>query len=207
MKSYSQNGQEEWVLEVLNNKQNGYFVDFGACDGLLFNNTFLLEKVHGWSGILCEPDKKFHPDLYANRGCNIDTRCVYARSNAKLKFVSVTDAEVLSTLQHYSYVQDEFSEKRKNNTVYDVETISLIDLLKFYNAPKTIDYLSIDTEGSEYDILRAFDFSAYDILTITVEHNWTENRQKMYDLLCSHNYKRVNTEKSKWDDWYIRNDL
>lgn len=204
MKSLSQNGQEDWVLSVLNNKKNGYFVDFGACDGLLFSNSYVLENDYNWQGIVCEPDKKFHAALFKNRKCDIDVRCVYARSKAKMKFISVTEFEELSTLEVYSFIKDEFFEKRKNNTTYEVETISLLDLLKEYNAPKTIDYLSIDTEGSEYDILNAFDFSAYDIRTITVEHNWTENRQKIYNLLSAHGYKRVHTEKSKWDDWYMK---
>ena len=85
-----------------------------------------------------------------------------------------------------------------------VETISLVDLLKKYNAPKHIDYLSIDTEGSEFDILENFDFNTYSFSVITCEHNYTPMRDKIYDLLTSKGYERKLTEVSRWDDWYIK---
>ena len=94
-----------------------------------------------------------------------------------------------------------------NNTKlkeYDVQTISLEDLLIKYSAPKKIDYLSIDTEGSEYEILSNFNFDAYDIRAITCEHNYMPEREQIYKLLTSKGYFRVDTDKSKWDDWYTK---
>ena len=88
-----------------------------------------------------------------------------------------------------------------------VNTISLIALLKKYNAPKEIDYLSVDTEGSELDILSAFDFNEYRFNCITIEHNFTENREKLKFLLEQNGYKRVFEHLSKWDDWYIAESL
>jgi hypothetical protein len=85
-----------------------------------------------------------------------------------------------------------------------VETVSLIDLLNTYNAPKNIDYLSIDTEGSEYEILEAFDFSKYRISIITCEHNFSKKREKIFKLLNKNGYQRVFQGLSRWDDWYIK---
>jgi hypothetical protein len=75
---------------------------------------------------------------------------------------------------------------------------------KKYNAPKSVDYLSIDTEGSEYEILSAFDFRAYDIQIITCEHNFTPMREKLFKLLTEQGYQRKFTQFSRWDDWYVR---
>ncbi len=80
-------------------------------------------------------------------------------------------------------------------------------MLKLYSAPKYIDYLSIDTEGSEYEILKAFDFSQYTFGFISVEHNYSELRAKIHDLLVQEGYTRVLSEVSMWDDYYISKKL
>lgn len=98
---------------------------------------------------------------------------------------------------------DHHREKRSGASTYEVRTISLVDLLALYKAPSVIDYLSIDTEGSELDILSAFDFSKYTVRLITVEHNYTSNRESIHALLARHGYHRVFSELSAWDDWYI----
>ena len=82
-------------------------------------------------------------------------------------------------------------------------TVSLEDLLDFYDAPKEIDYLSIDTEGSEFEILNSFNFNKYKIKIITVEHNWTENREKIFDHLTKNGFNRIHTDLTHCDDWYI----
>ncbi len=71
-------------------------------------------------------------------------------------------------------------------------------------APAEIDYLSIDTEGSELEILRAFDFDRWNVRLISVEHNHTPLRQPLYDLLTARGYVRKWPELSAFDDWYVR---
>lgn len=201
--SNSQLNQDLWVLYETNFKRKGFFVDFGSTDGKEINNTYLLEKNYDWTGIVCEPNPFYHENLKLNRNCNIDFKCVYSRSNANLKFLCVNNAEDLSTIGQYASL-DEHASKRRNSEVLNVSTISLLDLLDKYNAPKEIDYLSIDTEGSEYDILNAFDFDKYNFKLITVEHNYTHYREEIYKLLSSKGYSRVYMNYSQWDDWYIK---
>lgn len=194
--------QDLLVLFLLNNKKNGFFVEFGATDGVTLSNTFLLEKGYGWSGILAEPAKNWQTALRVNRNCTIDSRLVWEKSGEKLNFLEATDAE-LSTISIFRGL-DAHSESRKIKSEYFVETISLNDLLASYNAPNQIDYLSIDTEGSEFAILNKLNFSKYNFNVITVEHNFTETRQKLFKLLTSKGYKRIFEDFSQWDDWYIQ---
>jgi hypothetical protein len=86
-----------------------------------------------------------------------------------------------------------------------VETVTLSDLLKSHNAPTVIDFLSIDTEGSEFEILNSFDFKEYSFNFICVEHNYTNKRDRIFDLLTSNGYRRILSHISKWDDWYCKN--
>jgi hypothetical protein len=85
-----------------------------------------------------------------------------------------------------------------------IQTVSLNDLLRHHGAPKTIDYLSIDTEGSELEILSAFDFSAHHVRIITVKHSHSSMRGKLHDLLTSNGFTRAFEEFSDWGDWYLK---
>ena len=201
-KSKSQLHQDLFVLLETNFKKNGFFVEFGATNGVDLSNTNLLEREFNWKGILAEPARVWHSDLEKNRECSIERNCVWSDSNSVLDFNEATEAE-LSTITKYNSV-DWASTRRKNGVGYKVKTISLVDLLIKHNAPKVIDYLSIDTEGSEYEILSHFDFDSYQFRVITCEHNFTKMREKIYDLLISKGYKRKYVALSRFDDWYIK---
>ena len=203
--SKSQIKQDLFVLYALNFKKNGFFVEFGATNGLNLSNTHLLETQYGWNGILAEPAKTWHSALQKNRECFIETNCVWKKSGEQLAFNEVEDPE-LSTVAAFNE-SDLHKQSRKSGESYLVNTISLLDLLKKYNAPKIIDYLSIDTEGSEFEILQNFDFNNYGFRVITCEHNKTANREKIYNLLTSKGYKRKFVGFSKFDDWYVKEDL
>ena len=200
--SHSQLFQDLLVLFLLEEKRNGYFVEFGATNGIKLSNTFLLENKFDWHGIVAEPAHCWHSELSHNRTCLIDHRCVWSASGETLQFNETTAAE-FSTVDALSGA-DLHAELRRAGTRYAVETISLRDLLRAYDSPINIDYLSIDTEGSEFPILESFFPSQYDIRVITVEHNYTENRYQIHDLLVSHGYKQVFKELSFFDGWYTK---
>lgn len=201
-KSKSQYGQDLFVLAELGAKRGGYFVEFGATDGVRLSNTHLLEREFGWTGILAEPAQCWHKDLRKERQCVIDKRCVWSASGQTLQFTESASA-MLSTISKFSD-GDHMTHKRASAREYTVETISLADLLQEHNAPRQIDYMSVDTEGSEFDIMNSFDFSLYDIRVITCEHNFTDSRDRIQALLTSAGYVRKFENMSGMDDWYVK---
>ena len=200
--SHSQLQQDLFVLAELEFKHGGFFVEFGATDGVELSNTLLLEKQFGWTGILAEPATIWHTALRNNRRCIVDQRCVWTASGETLQFAEVAASPMLSTVG--AFVEGDMHKlARTGHKNYEVKTVSLRDLLRDHQAPYVIDYLSIDTEGSEYDILSAFDFEAYRIRVITVEHNFTPAREKLRLLLESYGYVRKLQSISQFDDWYV----
>ncbi len=199
--SKSQIKQDLFVLSQLNFKNDGFFVEFGATDGLSMSNTYLLEKEFNWKGILAEPARCWHKALEKNRSVALEKNCVWHKTGESLEF-NEAKSSTLSTIVGFGDT-DSHSKVRHAGETYVVETISFNDLLIKHNAPKIMDYLSIDTEGSEYVILESLNFKNYKFKIITVEHNYTKLRDKIYDLLVSKGYKRVFTDYSLFDDWYV----
>lgn len=200
-RSRAQLFQDCFAATIASNKKVGFFVEFGATNGVDLSNTYYLEKHLGWSGLLAEPSKFWHEELFKNRSCTIVDKCVWHASGLELLF-NETPIKELSTLDAFSN-SDTHSVERAGGVKYTVETISLTDLLRQNHAPKQIDYLSVDTEGSEYDILAEFCFEEYSIASLSVEHNYSPRRQDLYELLTKKGFKRVLEQYSLWDDWYI----
>jgi FkbM family methyltransferase len=203
--SHSQLFQELWALWMNGGRRGGYFVEFGAADGMNLSNTFFLETVMGWKGIVAEP----HPELVERvrqaRSCHVSDKCVYSRTGETMAFRMVDRFE-LSRLEAIDPGDGHEAAARKAYRTAEVKTISLHDLLESYGAPHRIDYLSIDTEGSEVEILAAFDFSKWDLRTVTVEHNGTIAEKRLNKLFRRNGYRRMWRDISRYDAWYVKDD-
>jgi FkbM family methyltransferase len=202
MRSRAQFFQDLWVLFELGERRNGYFVEFGAADGVHASNSWLFETELGWNGILAEPGRSWREALHRNRRCHIDTRCVWTRTGETLVF-NQPDIALHATIDAFSD-HDNLAATRASGERYEVETVSLNDLLAHWDAPRRIDYLSLDTEGSELAILEAFDFDRWDVRCITVEHNHTPQRDALRALLTAKGFVNRFPNLSNVDDWYIR---
>ncbi len=193
--------QDLFALSVTGFKPDGYFVEFGATDGVSGSNSLLLEERFNWRGVLAEPARVWHAALRKNRKSFVETNCVWRESGLELEFREPTIG-ALSTLNDFTR-SDSYGDIRSGGIRYRVRTISLMDLLAKHGAPTEIDFLSIDTEGSELDILAAFDFSRYRFNVIVCEHNFTDKREKIHDVLTAAGYTRVHEDLSAVDDWYV----
>jgi FkbM family methyltransferase len=198
--SFAQLHQDLWVLHETRHKRNGYFVEFGATDGVKLSNTCLLEREFGWRGILAEPNPAWHAALRQNRKAAIDERCVFGGSGERVAFAATKYPE-LATIVGYE-ANDGHRQARLDHRVVEVETVALNDLLAQHDAPHDIDYISIDTEGSELDILEPFDFKRWNVKLFSVEHNSTEQEQRLDRLMQRHGYERRYPGISKFDAWY-----
>jgi FkbM family methyltransferase len=166
----------------------GIFVEFGASDGIL------VEPVRGW-----------HIDLHGNRSCQISNSCVYGESNRRVRMLE-TPNKMLSTITDFRDF-DMHTGERAFGIEYEVDTISLDDLLTLHFPDQKIDFISIDTEGTELDILTNFNFARFAIAFIAVEHNFNANRPLLRKLLVDAGYIQVFERISRWDDWWVQSNL
>ena len=202
-KSQSQIQQDALVstLAELSNEKERFFVEFGATDGINLSNTYALEKHWNWTGILVEPGKNWHQELKNNRSSIVDHRCVWSISGESILFHENRIGELSGVLEDIGRFK--IIARRLKKKSYKVETVSLHDLLKQHNAPERITYLSIDTEGSEYEIIKDFDFNIYRPMIISIEHNYSQDKQSVLDLLTKFKYKQIYSDISEWDAWFI----
>lgn len=210
--SNSQIFQDLFVIYWLNGKRNGRFLEFGASNGIQHSNTWLLEKTYGWSGVLSEPSEAHYPELEDNRpNQQIIKDCISHSTGLSVDFFVATDFPELSTVKDFQYAEEGFSDhtvSNRNNSGYitQVNSISLNDVfLKFFN-DKPIDYMSVDTEGSELTILKNFNFSKYGPAVVTVEHNHTPAEFELNKLFEENGYTRVLSSHTAFDAWFVRND-
>ena len=208
MKSKSQLFQDLFVLFYFKEKRKGTFLEFGATDGIEFSNSFILENNFNWRGVLAEPSPQWHEELYNNRpNCKIIKEFIYNKTGDKLDFF-VSDVGVLSTLEKFR--QSEISSipgnthlRNKKGYNYKVSSISLNDVFVKYFNSSPIDYMSVDTEGSELFILENFDFEKFSPKIVTVEHNFTESENKLDILFTKNKYIRIFREYTQFDAWYV----
>jgi 3-dehydroquinate dehydratase len=82
------------------------------------------------------------------------------------------------------------------------------DLLKKSNEVNSIDFISLDTEGNEYEILKNFDFNKYAPKIIIVEHNFDPIKSKqLKKLMETHNYQNVFPELTSYDYFFVLRDV
>jgi hypothetical protein len=219
MISNSQCGQDLYVLEKLNYKKNGFFVELGASDGIQLSNTYILEKDLNWTGILIEPSSEFN-DLIKNRKSICFNECVSDKIAEEIFIEGLgNDNNNWENNNHFhlSSLQKCFEQtlnvhgnnvrriQIKDGISKKIITTTLDLLLDKGNAPSIIDYLSLDVEGNEYNILKNFPFEKYNFRIITVEHNGAEpNRTLIHELLLKNKYL-YDTCLGNLDDVYVYN--
>lgn len=208
----SQLYQDLFASFIIKDNFDKTYLEFGATNGIDLSNTYLLENNFSWSGVLVEPDIQWIEQLKKNRPeSKIISKCIWNKSGEKLTFFS-SDNGVLSTLEDFKFndlksMPGNANERVKAGKNIEVETITLNQLIAEEFNEISPSYISIDTEGSEFEILNVFDFSKYHPMVLTVEHNFTDLENKIDNLMLQHDYIRVFKNLTAFDAWYVNKKL
>ena len=205
----SQLYQDVFASFIVGEKFEKTYLEFGATDGFNLSNSYMLENSFNWKGVLSEPSPQWHEALIKNRkNSDIVTKCIWKESGKKLDFF-MSDQGELSTLKDF-IESDKISMpgntevRKKSGKTISVETISLNDVIKKYFNNICPSYISIDTEGSEYEILKSFNLKKFRPQLFTIEHNHTDTEAKIDEHLIANGYIRIFRKLTAFDAWYIQ---
>jgi FkbM family methyltransferase len=183
-------------LESLLPHRDGFYVELGANDGALASNSYYFELKKNWRGILIEPVPNLFLSCLKRRGernwvfCNACVPFDY-----KNKFVSMTYADSMSVSHSLDldigdedqFIQSgiKFLKPGEHPFEFGAKAAVLNELLITGKAPKLIDFLSLDVEGAELDVLKGIDFNQFNFKFIVVE---CRNIERLEVYLGSHRY-------------------
>ena len=193
--SHSYQGQDLFVVEALDGLRGGFFIDSGASDGVSGSNTLLLESSFGWQGICVEPNDRSFAQLTRARHCVCVNCCLYDQPGEVSFFEAagvlggIVDEYDPGLLRFARSLVDSQLGEGASPVTKPARTIRSI--LREYDAPRIIDYWSLDTEGSEFAILNSFPFDEYVVRVLTVEHNLTPVRETIRRFLQANGYHRA----------------
>ena len=204
MEYSSQIGQDRFIDEFFDKKENAFFVDIGASDGITCSNTYFLEKYRKWKGICIEPLPEEFKKLQNNR-ISINLNVSVSDFEGETDFTHIEGyANMLSGITkeynetHLERIKGEVNHYGGKINNIKVPVKSLQSIFDEYNV-KDVDFCSIDTEGSEFNIVKSINFEKTLIKVFIIENNYKET--EIEEFLKNKNYT-LHT-KLEWDDVFI----
>lgn len=196
----------------------GFFLEIGCWDGELISQTAWLERARGWSGVCVDP----FPANFRRRKCRVVKRAVVGQAltpnpspngRGEREFVRVSiDRRHGGDVSYFSGFRDaikahwELIEQHCDYEIVQVETITMAELYATYSLPNYIEFLSVDTEGSELEIFESIDFNAVSFGLIVFEHNEDEIvKRRIGELLMENGYVLI--DALRCDDVYLNKEI
>ena len=173
------------IAKILNNIKNGFYVDVGGYHPVHRNNTYLLYKKN-WRGINIDLSK-FSIDLFNfARPEDINLNVAVSKTNKKIKYYTQKKISQLST------IYKDIANKRMQGPIIEKEILSdtltaLLEKTLYKN--RRIDFLNIDAEGADFEILESLNFDVYrpKLICVEIDNKQIEN-SKIFNFLKKQKY-------------------
>ena len=189
---FSQSGQDWFVDQVLlMEKSTGVFVDVGGYDGVSGSNTLFFEIFRGWTGLLVEPVAAHVKRARTVRTCHC-LQAAVSGDGAPRDFIEVTRGFLQMSGRCDTYDPELLARVREHpehcEKLIHAETRAIDEILERY-AITNIDYLSIDTEGAELDIIQRFPFQDVGLSVCSIEN--ASGTPEISEFMAAHDYVLV----------------
>lgn len=190
---------DEFLMQLLNNKTNGFFVDLAANHPIIGSNTYSLETYFHWNGLCIEANPEYVWGL-SHRKCTTVYAVVGNSTGQDVAF------RFAKRGAYGGIVGNRFKQKEEGTAAYDhlyarkkrsarqlgriegpirhFKTVTLKTIFDDFNVPRRIDFLSFDVEGAEEFIISSFPFREYIFLAVAIEGP----SKRIHDLFIKHGY-------------------
>lgn len=185
-RTFSQYSEDILVDSILGCKASGTYVDVGANDPEKFNNTARFYR-KGWHGINIEPNPLLLNRFRATRQRDINLNIGIGRTRSTLPFFTI-DPNTLSTFDHAAVEQATKQGYRLAST-NDIDVLPLCDVLDEHVAGAAIDFLSVDVEGFEMEVLGSNDWGRHRPKVVMIEVNRAV--EEIQSFMIDHGYTDV----------------
>ena len=206
---FSLNNIDKKIEKYLNYK-NGFFVELGANDGVRQSNTLYFELKKNWKGVLIEPSPNNFQKCLTNRSkrnsifCNACVGFEYKDKYVDMKYANLmTFSDNLNLdINKKVFIKDSKKYLTQDEVIisFGAKARTLNSILIEANAPKIIDFLSIDVEGAEIEVLKGIDFDNFYFRYIVIE---AIDKKKISHFLNKYNY--IFLEKLTYHDYLFKN--
>ena len=188
---YGQHLEDKFIETLFPNVSNGVCIEVGAYDGISLSNTLLFEK-KGWRALCIEPiSTAFEKCKNIRKEC---IQCCISERDTEERLFTIFHLNdnlcAISSLEPDQRLIESHKHLITNTSSCMVKVRSLNSLFQEINFPKNIDFISIDTENTELDVLKGIDLNVYNVKLFVIENNFNEPFCEEY--LSQYGYKKIN---------------
>ncbi len=189
---HSEHGQDRWLEEnIFRGKRHGVFVELGALDGTYTSNTLFFERERDWAGLLIEANPAMFCKMLQSGRLARKVLAAVGSSPAIAEFA-------LAGISGWSGLSGTMDARHRHRIVesgwvpasFDVAILDL-EMILMHHGITRVDYLSLDVEGAELDVLRGINFTRCDIDVLDIENNYGE--PAVEEFMAGRGYHKIHS--------------
>ena len=187
--SYSQHGEDIIIARLLKGVKKGFYVDIGANDPEVISNTKYFYEC-GWRGINIEPHPEMYQKITEKRQEDTNLNVGIASQEGELTFYKLDKENETAGSTFDRNVAEELTKKGYViSAEIKMPVVSLAKVLSENAAGKKIDFMSVDTEGFDLEVIKSNDWNTYRPTVLIIET--TINKEEIINFILEQNYKIV----------------
>lgn len=192
MITYAQNFEDVMIARLFPPDHKGFYIDVGAADPFHLSVTKHFYDA-GWQGINVEPLPRFYQRLSDARPRDINVQAVIGSKLPVRTFFEIAELPENSTSDES--VMEQLREQGRTVRAHQVAVMSLEEICNLYVGARQIDFMKIDVEGGELEVLESADLNRYRPVLLVIEAVVVNGREETWQgwehVVVGHGYEKV----------------